>query len=355
MSDLWRGFSQALFLMMLLAVISRAQEGTPRANSSADSHATKTYVEKNGTWQWTRTIETEHHITSDGEVEIQRLRAPTYEGDKSVSWEREVHTRKLADGTIEKEYILRNPDGSGKLAPVQIVREKATPGVDATVTQRETLERTGGTDWQTVQSEHITEKGADNAKEAFKEVRRLNLTTHEWETTEQETSLESTKTEGGTTETETRSVRQRPDAFGKLADFERRDEHSVSTDNKQTTESTVYVRDNSTIDRDGPGYFYLLDHTTSEVVTVAPGTTTRHVVRESELLYDDRERNYSSHPEIVEERTTAEKTSPDGSSHTETRVSGRTSGEPTAMRPIYAAIEDSDTAGYVRRIYIPAR
>ena len=354
-SNLWRRFLQAFFVMVLLAVICLAQEGTPRANSSADSHATKTYVEQNGTWQWTRTIETEHHVTSDGEVEIQRLRAPAYEGDMSVSWEREVHTRKLPDGTIEKECIVRNPDGSGQLAPVQIIREKATPGVDATVVQRETLERPGGTDWQAVQSEHITEKGVDNAQKAFKEVRRLNLTTHEWETTEQQTSSKSTKTEGGTTEAETRSVRQRPDAFGKLADFERRYERSVSTDGKQMTESTVYVRDNSTIDRDDSGQFYLLDHTTSEVVTVAPATTTRHVVRESELLYGDRERNYSLHPEIVEEKTTVEKRSPDGSIHSETTVIGRTSGEPTALRPIYTVIEDSDTAGYVRRIYIPDR
>lgn len=342
-----RRFLLALFAMTLLTVVSAAQDLTPGTTSPTDK---KTYVEQNGTWQWTQTIETEHQITRDGEVEIQRLRAPAYEGDKSVSWEREVDTRKLPDGTVEKQYILRNPDGYGYLAPVQIIREKTTRGADATHVERETLERPGGTPWQAVQNERVTEKGPDNARQSFKEVWRLNLTTHEWEPTEQETSVTSTRTENGTTERETKSVRQTPDAYGELADFERRQDRVVSTDGKQTTESTVYRRDNSTTDND---HFYLLDHSTTEV-TVTPGTTTRYVVRESNLLYDNVGQTYSGHPEVVEERTTVEKTAPDGSVHTVTRVVGRTSAEGSSLRPIYTEILDLDTNGYVRRIYIPA-
>ena len=341
-------FLLLLFAMTLWTVVSAAQYLIPNAASSIDR---KTYVEQNGTSQWTQTVETEHHVTSDGEIEIQRLLAPAYEGDNSVSWEREVQTRKLRDGTVEREYILRNPDGSGQLAPVQIVREKSTPqGADTTLMERETLERPGGTAWQAVQDERVTEKGPENAMQAFKEIRRLNLTTHEWDIIEQETSLTSTITESGRTERETRSVRQTPDAFAKLADFERRQERTVITTGKQTTESTVYRRDNSTTDND---HFYLLDHSISEV-TIAPGTITQHVVRESDVLLDNYAPTYSGHPEVVEEKTTVEKTAPDGSVHTVTKVLGRTAAEASSLRPTYTEILDLDAAGYVRRVYIPA-
>ncbi len=352
MNNPLRRFLLVLGMMILLAVLSRAQGVT---NSQPDQYEKKTYVAQNGTWQWTRTIETERHVTSEGEVELQRLRAPAYEGDNSVSWEREVHTRKLSDGTVEKEYILRNQDGSGHLAPVQIIREKSISGGDSAVLQRETLERPGGADWEVIQKESVTENGPDDAKESFKAVQRLNLATHQWETVEQDKSVASTSTEGGTTETETKSVKQTPDAWGKLADFERRQERTVSSDGKQTTESTVYRRDDSRLDPVEPAHFYLLERTTSDVVAVAPGTTTRHVVRESDWLFDDHGRTYSRHPEIVEETTAVETTTPDGSRHTETKVTARTSADATSLRPIYTVVEDSDTAGYVRRIYIPAR
>jgi hypothetical protein len=341
-----------LSAIMLVALIAPAQNPTTPSNSSHDGYEKKTYVEQNGTWQRTQTIETEHHTTSEGEVEIQRIRAPAYEGDKSVSWEREVRTRKLPDGTVEKEFVLRNPDGSGQLAPVQIVREKSTPGANESVVQRETLERPGGTDWQTVRREHTTERGPDDAKEASKEVQRLNLTTHEWEIVERGTSTTSTRTAGGTTEKEIKSVRQTPGAYGTLTDFERRQERIVSTDSKQSIDSTVYRRDDSTTE---PGHFYLLDHTATEVTATGSGTTTRDVVRKSDLLYGGVERNPNSlHPEVIEKRSSVEKISPNGSSYVKTKVSGRTSGEPSAIRPIYTLIENSDSAGYVRRIYIPA-
>jgi len=331
-------FVLVLFAMTLLTAISPAQDLTPGANAPLEK---KTYVEQNGTWRWTRTIETEHRATSDGEIVIQRLRAPAYEGDNSVSWEREVDTRKLPDGTVESQYILRNPDGYGYLAPVQIIREKSTRSADATHVERETLERPGGTPWQAVQNERVTEKGPDNARQSFKEVRRLNLTTHEWEATEQETSVTNTTTENGTKVSATTSVRQIPDTYGELADFERQQERIVSNDGKLAIQSTVYRRDMLSPDS---GHFYLLDRSTTEV-TVAPGTTTRHVVRESDLG------SYSGYPEIVEETTTVEKTAPDGSAHTVTKVIGR---QGSSLRPTYTEIVDLDSAGYVRRIYIPA-
>ena len=348
-----RRVSPAVLVMILLAVSSPAQEVARGPDSPLDRYEKKTYIERNGTWQWTRTIETEHHVSSDGELDIQRLRAPGYEGDESISWEREVRTRRLPDGTVERQFILLNPDGSGQLAPVQIIREKSTSGGDSTVLQREALERPGGTDWQPVQKERVTEKGPEDAKRAFKEVQRLNLTTHQWETIEQEISSTSMRTEGSTTESDMKSVKQSPDAYGKLADSERREERIVSMDDKQTTESTVYLRDNSTMDPVRV-YLYLLDHNTTQV-TLEPGTTTAHLVRKSDLLLDHNGRTYSGHPEVVEERTTVEKTAPDGSVHTVTNVVGRTSAEPWLLRPIYTVIQNTDSGGYVRRFYIPAR
>jgi hypothetical protein len=334
----------AIPVTLSLALV--AQNGTEAINATQlDRYDKKTYVEQNGTQQLTRTLETEHRSTSDGDVEIQRYRAPAWEGDASVSWEREVRTRKLPNGVVEREFVLRNPDGDGKLAPIQIIREKTTPGADSTVVHREVLQRLGGSDLQVVQKEQVTEKGSDEARQVFKEVQRLD-TTHQWQTVERETSLTGTSKAGNTTQQETKSVIQTPDAFRRMADFERRQERTVSSPGKETNESIVYRRDDVTL---GSNQFFLFDHTTSEILTTAPGTTVRRVVRESE-------RNmYSRHPEIVEEQTTVEKTAPDGSQHTVMKVSERTASDPSVIRPVYTIIENLDRDGHVRRIYIPAQ
>jgi type II secretory pathway pseudopilin PulG len=345
----------AVLLMPVLAVAQETRTDARATTNStqSDRYEKKTYADQNGTQELTRTLETEHHVTSDGEVEIQRYRAPAWEGDDKVSWEREVRTRKLPDGTVEKEDVLRTPDGAGQLAPVEIIREKTTLGRDSTVVQREILGRRGGEDLQAVQKEQITEKGPDNAKQVFKEVQRLDTATRQWQTIERETSLTSTSKVGDSIQKETKSVRQTPDASGGLTDFERRQERTVSGDGRETHESTVYSRDMSTTES---GHFLLLDHTTTEVRTVEPGNTTRHVVRESDLLFGNSELNLNSrHPEVIEEQTTVERTAPDGSTQTVTKVSGRTASEPSAVRPVYTLVEETDRAGYVRRIYIPAQ
>jgi hypothetical protein len=370
--------AMALFVVATLASVSAAQDVTATTGSTQlDGFEGMTYVDQNGTTlpqtletehqatndgevetqQYrigtqtvTRTMETEHHVTGDGELEIQRYRAPAWDGDERLSWEREVRTRKLPDGTVEREYVLRAPDGAGQLVPIGITREKTTPGSDSTIVQQEELGRLGGSDWQVLQKEQIVEKGSDNAKEVSKQVQRLETGSLQWRTIELETSSASTSRAGDVIQRETKSVRQTPDAFGTLTDFERRQERTVSSGGNQTRESTVHQRDPSTTESD----LFLLDHTT-DVITVAPDNTTRHVVRESDLLFDRLERNMDSRrPEVVEDETRVEKTAPDGIRQTVTKISGRTAADPSTLRPLFTVLEESDTAGYVRRIYIPA-
>jgi hypothetical protein len=335
-----------LSVAVVLVAGSVAQDGTASIDSKqADRYEKKTFVEQNGTQSLARTLETEHHVSSDGEVDIQRYKAPSWSGDERVSWEREVRTRKLPDGSIEKEYILRNPDGAGQLVPIQVTHEKTTPGADSTSVHREVLQRLGGGELQPVQKEQITEKGSDNAKQVFKEVQRLDTASHEWRTVERETSSVSTTTLGDATEKEKKSIKQTPNAYGGMTDYERRQERTASVGGKETHESTVYRRDNSTSE---PDRFFLLDHTT-ETTAVAPGITTRHVVRESE-------RNMYSHsPEVVSEQTVEEKTGPDGSRQTVIKVSERTGADPSVVRATYMVTQESDSSGYVRRIFIPAQ
>ena len=342
----FRGLLLSICLLPALGFLS-AQEAN---STSPNEYEKKTYVEQNGTQTMMRTLETEHHVTSDGEVEIQRYRAPAWEGDDRVVWEREVRTRKLPDGSVEKEYILRNPDGSGKMTPIQITHEKKSEEAGSTVIQREVLGRLGGTELQPVQREQITEHGPAASKQVIREVRQLNTVSLQWQTIDWESSSTNTSTVGDAKQVETKTVIQLPDAWGNLADFERKREKTISGDGQEVKKATVYRRDLSSSDND---HFFLLDDSTTQTKTDESGTTTQHVVRKSDLLYGAWERNpYSRSPEVVEERTTVEKTAPDGSKQTVTEVSGRRPAEPSTIRPIYKE-ERSDKEGYVRTIYIP--
>ena len=292
--------------MPLLASISAAQDVSATADSTQpDRHDVKTYLEQNGTQTLRQTLETEHHVTSDGEVEIQRYRAPAWDGDDRVTWESEVRTRKLPDGTVTKEYVLRNPDGAGHLVPTGITRETITTDGDSTVVQREVLGHLGTEDWQPIQKEQTVERGPSNAKQV-KEVQRLDTVDGHWKTTERETSVTSANTVGEKTHMETNSVRQSAEPYGKLRDIERQE-------------------------------------------------TTEHLGRESDLLFGNYQRSMESrHPEVVEEQTRTKTTAPDGSRQTVTEISGRTAAAPSTVRPLYT-VEESDSAGYARRIYIPAQ
>ena len=332
--------SGALAVISLLGLASAQDRNSSDSSTQPNQYEKKLYVQQNGTQELTQTLESEHHVISNGEVQIQRFRAPAWAGDDRVTWEREVRTVRLPDGSTETQDILRNPDGSGTLVPVQITHEKAVAAGDSTVVQRTTLQPVGTPDLQPVQKEQIILKGSKTTRQAVSEIQRPD-SSHQWQTVEKQSTLTHIKRDGDTIQTETNSVRQTPGIYGSLADFERRHERTVSDGKTETREQTVFQRDNSTL---GSDRFFMVDHTV-ELSTFAPGTTIRKVVRESEqnVYFDGR---------AVEEKTSVQKRSPDGSSQSVTRVSG-SGPDPSVVSPTFTIIESTDAKGYVRQISIP--
>jgi hypothetical protein len=337
-------------LVVLLGSVSTAQNANSANSSSGGPAQTdkKTYVSENGTQTITQTQETERKVTSDGEVEIQRFRSSSWPGDEAVTWEREVRTKKLPDGTIEKEYVVKNPDGANHLTPVQVIHEKITPGKDSTTIEREMLRPDYEGHLQPIQKETVTEKGPETAKQIIKDIQQPD-TTGAWQVVERQVTSSRSSAAGK----ETQSVRQVPDAFGRLADYERRQVRTATQAGKETHEVTLQRRDFSDTDA---RQFNLVEHTTMQSTTTGSGTTIRHVVTESDLLPGSPMRNFeSTHPEVTEQRTEEERTAPDGTKQTFATVSERTAGDPTAIRPAYKMIQQTDRNGYVRQIFIPAQ
>ncbi len=335
--------------LIVLTSISAAQTaGAPTKPDATSAQAeTKTSVTENGTQTITQTQETERKVTSDGEVVIERFRSPSWAGDDAVTWEREVRTKKLPDGTTEREYVVRSRNGANDLAPVQVIREKTTPGKDSTTTERETLRPDLDGNWQAVQKETITEKGPEATKQIVKDVQQPD-NNGGWQTVERQIS--STRASAGQKESE--AVRQIPDAFGQLSDYERQQERTSKTAGTETREFTLQRRDTSNTDS---REFFLVQRTTTKATTTAPGTTTRHSVTESDLLSGTARNLDSSQPQVVEERTEVDRTAPEGSKQVEITVSGRTAADPTAVRPAYKIVQQTDRNGYARQIYIPAQ
>ncbi len=311
----------------------------------------RTYVEQNGTHTITETLESEYHVNGDEEVEIQRYRAPAYSGDTKIQWEREIRTRKLSDGTVEKQTILRSPDGGGTLVPVQLINQRVVSNADSTVAEREMLQQRGREDFQVVEKEKIVETRSGDTTHIVRELKQPNIE-EEWKTVRRETSSSSISTVDGNKERTFESVVQVPDASAGLGDYEKRQEHAVTRDKEQLREMIVFRRDDTTTD---PGHFFLLDHSREEVSNDGSGSTDTHLIRKSLLLPGNLMSNpYSPHdPEVVEERQTVEKKGPDGSTQTVTAVRGRTAGDPTTIRPVYTIMRMVDSLGYVRQVYIP--
>jgi hypothetical protein len=348
---IYRAPTRVMFASLVLLVSVSAAQNADTANSSdaRPAHSDKqTYVSENGMQTITQTQETERKVTSDGEVEIQRFRSPSWPGDDAVTWEREVRTKKLPDGTIEKEYVVKNPDGANHLTPVQIIREKITLGKDSTTIKREMLRPDYEGHLQPIQKETVTESGPDTAKQITKDVQQPD-TTGAWQVVERQITSSRSNAAGK----ESRSVRQVPDSFGRLADYERREERAATQAGKETHEVTLQRRDFSDTDA---RQFYLVEHTTTQSATSGSGTTIRHVVTESDLLPGSPMRNFESrHSEVTVQRTEEERTAPDGTKQGLAIVSERTAGDPTAARPAYQMIQQTDRNGYVRQIFIPAQ
>jgi len=140
---------------------------------SAPEHVSRTYDVRNGTDVYHRTEESIRKKTADGEVETERVRMSSWNGDNRVLMERETRTKTLPDGTVEKEYVLKNPDGANHLVPIEIIRERITKSGDKTSIERETLKPdAGGEGWTPVRKEHVDETGSGAATRSVMEVRQ---------------------------------------------------------------------------------------------------------------------------------------------------------------------------------------
>jgi hypothetical protein len=345
-----RGKGVLFASLVLFVSIASAQNAESASPSGATTGRTdqKTTVSENGTQRITQTQETERKVTSDGEVEIQRFRSPSWPGDESLTWEREVRTKNLPDGTVEKEYVVKNPDGANHLTPVQIIRERIKPDKDSTIIEREMLQPDYQGHWQAIQKETVTEKGPDTAKETIKDVQQPD-TTGAWQVVERQITSSRSSAAGK----EVQSVRKVPDAHGGLSDYERRGERILNQAGMETHEVTLQRRDFS--DTDAP-QFYLVERTTAQSTPTSSGTTLRHIVTESDLLPDSPMRNFEArHAGVVEERTEEERIAPDGTRQTVTTVNEKTAGDPSAVHPAYKMIQQKDRNGYVRQIFIPAQ
>ena len=321
-------------------------EAQPEETASPEKESkSRTYTTRNGTMTYGRTEETEKRKTADGEVEIQRVRMPSYAGDRRVMMEREVRTKTLPDGTIEKEYVLKNPDGANRLVPTEIIRERIKKNGDQTTTERETLAPDYAGHWMPIRKEQVKETGSKDDKQSVKEVRTPSLEGG-WRVVDREVTSQK-KTEAGT---ESRSVRQTRDAYDRLSDYEIKQERTTSSEGKETKEVTTTRRDSQ--DTDHPKFF-LVERTVSEQVKTPDGKTTTKSTTESDLLAGGASRNITpgAHRE-VEKKVEVETPGPDGSSRTVTTVEERGAVDRT-MRPSHQVVQETDSSGHVRQIFIP--
>ena len=139
----------------------------------------KTYPVRSGSVTYGRIEESERRTTPDGEVATERVRMPSWSGDRRVMMEREVRTKKLPDGTVEKEYVLKNPDGADRLVPIEIIRERIKKSGDATTVEREVFKPDFQGHWKPTRRETVSETGGDTAKQSVQEIREPTVT-GEW-------------------------------------------------------------------------------------------------------------------------------------------------------------------------------
>lgn len=293
----------AVLLFAGLALPARAQTPAPEEKTPEEKtpepppppKSSKAFAVRNGTFSYSRTEETERKTTREGEVETQRVRMPSYGGDHRVMMEREIRTRKLPDGTVEKEYVLKNPDGSERLVPTEIIRERIKKVGESTSVEREVLKPDYAGHWTPVRKERETAAGPDAARTSVKEVREPTLT-GDWRVVDRQTTTEKAA-EG---RKESRTVRQVPDAYGRLADYEVRQERVTTAGGKESREVSLRRRDFQ--DTVNPR-FYLVERTVSERSATGEGKATLKSTKESELVAGGAARDLSStKPRVVEEK-----------------------------------------------------
>ena len=324
-----------------------ASKEAGKGKPSVPEHASRTYDIRNGTDVYQRTEESDRKKTADGEVETERVRMPSWNGDNRLLMERETRTKTLPDGTVEKEYVLKNPDGANHLVPIEIIRERITKSGDKTSIERETLKPdAGGEGWTPVRKEHVDERGSGAATRSVKEVRQPSGA-GDWSVVDREVTSTKSSPDGK----ESHSVRQLPDAYGRLADYEVKDERtSKSAGAGETHEVTLSRRDFAETDHPK---FYLVQRTVTHDST-ADGKQVVTSTTESDLVSGGASRNIrSDHPQVVEEKTEVSSKGPGAETKT-VNVKERNAGDPTGVRPSYHLIQETDKDGHVREVFIPS-
>ena len=327
------------------AAAESKEEAPPPAEEPQNSR--KTYNLRNGTFAYSRSEESERKKTADGEIETQRVLAPTYDGDRRVQMEREVRTHNLPDGSIEKEYILKNPDGGERLVPTEIVREKIRKVGDSTTIDRETLRPDYAGHWQPIRKERVNSTGPDASRQSVKEVREQTFY-GDWKLVDRQVTTE--KSAGGSKES--RSVRQLPDAYGRLADYEVRQERTSKEGGKETTDLTIQRRDpQETIHPK----FLLVEHTKTEQTKAEDGKVLRKSTTESDLLAGGASRNVTpGAPRVVVEQVEEETPAASGASRKTVSLKERGAVD-HELRPAHQVVQETDKNGNVRQVFIPAR
>ncbi|MBI1982605.1 MAG: hypothetical protein HYS61_00215 [Acidobacteria bacterium] len=321
---------------------ARPQEAAPE---ESPQRSRKSFPVRNGSVTYQRVEESEKRKTRDGEVEIQRVRMPSWGGTRDVIMEREIRTRKLPDGTVEKEYVLKNPDGADRMAPIEIIRERIKKSGEATTTEREVLKPGYDGRWTPTRKETVSESGPESARQIVKEVFEPTVT-GEWKVVDRETTASKSSDDGK----ESRTVRQLPDSYGRLSDFEVRDERTTTQEGRESRAVSVRRRDLQ--DTDHPRMF-LVERTVTDQVKSADGKVTTKSVTESDLLAGGATRNVtSSSPQIVEETTEVEAPGEGGSGEKVVEVKQRGAVD-SSLRPAYQVVQQTDREGNVRQVFIP--
>ena len=371
----WRGLLMAVALAAVAVLIlpvaqARAQStsegekkqdaGTGKAEKKEDlgrakkvkedegpAKTVKTYEMKNGSDTISRIEESERKKTADGETVTERVHLRGSDGDDRVLLEREIHTKNLPDGTIERETTLKNPDGNGGMQPIEITREKIRTEKSGSTVEREVEKPDVNGGWSTVQRETEHTTGTDASKQTTKEVQAPTVN-GDWKPVVRELHSD-TKTPDGQT---TRTVTQAPDAYGNLSDYEVRTEKTAKRPDGESREVTVTRRNLEDTDATKP---VLVEHTVTQEKTTPAGNVVSHTTTESDLVNGGAARNLeSAHPQIVEEKTTVETKGKDGTTKTTTTVSRRGSAA-SDLHPSHQIVEEKDTSGHVRQIYIPSQ
>jgi hypothetical protein len=344
------------WLFAIMAVVLFVWPSGSRAQSSSEpekkedagpSKTVKSYETKNGTQTYSRIEERERTKTADGDIVTERVRMPAYEGDDRVLLEREIHTKKLPDGTIERETILKNPDGNGGMQPIEITRETIHPGEKSSTIEREVSKPGIEGGWRTVRRETVQETHDKTSSESTREVAEPTVN-GDWKPVVRELHWDK-KTDQGETQG---SLTQAPDSTGALSTYQAESGRTLKSPNGETREVTITRRDFGATESAAP---VVVEHTVTREKTLPDGNVVTHSTTESDLVNGGAARNLeSSHPEIVEEKTTVESPGKNGTATTATTVSRRGSAAPD-LHSSHRVVVEKDSSGHVRQIYIPSQ